>query len=185
MTAVIVILIVALVIVAALAVWTFTQKRRTEHLREQFGPEYDRTVIHTQNRREAEKQLQERKERVERLSIRQLDRGEQTRFMDQWRATQAQFVDDPRGAVSEADRLVGEVMQARGYPMGSFEQRASDISVEHADVVTNYRAAHALAGKASSGDASTDDLRQAMLHYRALFDDLLGAAPVQQTEARR
>jgi hypothetical protein len=182
---IVLILIVALVIAVGVAIWMYTQKRKTEALRGRFGPEYERAVHETGDRGTAEKTLEERKERVERLNIRPLEPGERETFAEGWRSAQAQFVDDPKGAIGEADRLVAEVMQARGYPVGEFEQRAADISVDHPQVVEHYRAAHAIAQRSGQDQAETEDLRQAMVHYRALFQDLLETGATTQTEARR
>jgi len=177
--------LVAIAVLAVLAaVWFFMQKRRTEHLQRGFGPEYERTVHETGDRRQAESELQARQKRVEKLHIRPLEGEERSRFAARWQQTQAQFVDDPGSSIVEADRLVGAVMEARGYPVGEFEQRAADISVDHPDVVTNYRAAHRIALEHERGEGSTEDLRQGIVHYRALFDELLQDDRVQE-EARR
>jgi hypothetical protein len=168
---IVLVVIVALVVLAA--AWFFSRRRRSSALREQFGPEYERAVQTTGDRREAERELAARQERIAQLHIRPLSAADQTRFADAWRATQSRFVDDPRGAIADADRLIVAVMQARGYPVGDFEARAADLSVEHADVVTNYRAAHQLAQASANGRTSTEDLRQALVHYRALFSELL------------
>jgi len=170
----VVILLVILVIVAIGAVaWTMLQKRRTENLRERFGPEYDHTIHALGGQREAEAELESRQKRVEDLNIRPLEAAERDQFVTAWRSTQAQFVDEPTAAIAAADRLVAEVMRARGYSIGDFEQRAADISVDHANVLAHYRAAHAIALANERGEANTEDLRQAMVHYRALFEDLL------------
>jgi hypothetical protein len=156
-------------------------RRRSEQLRQRFGPEYERALKAEGNSRRAEKELEARARRVEALHIRPLVPEDAARFDANWRAVQARFVDDPKGAVTEADRLVGEVMAARGYPVGDFEQRVADISVDHPDVVMNYRAAREIAVQHSRGQASTEDLRQAMVHYRSLFRDLLEAPTVAPT----
>jgi len=169
---------------AAVATWMYLQKRRTEQLRGRFGPEYDRTVKERGDRAKAESALQARAVRVERLHIRTLSPDDAARFSESWRRVQNRFVDDPRGAVTDADRLVAEVMQARGYPVGEFEQRVEDISVDHPNVVMNYRAAHDIARDHERGKATTEDLRQAMVHYRALFQDLLEVEPVHEPAAR-
>ena len=153
-----------------------------------FGPEYDRARQEHPDQRSAERELEERKERVEQLHIRSLSSDERDQFVERWRSAQAQFVDDPAGATRVADALIGEIMQARGYPVGDFEQRAADVSVDHPGVVEHYRAAHAIAlrtdrGQADSGD--TEDLRQAFVHYRALFDDLLEVEAPAPREIRR
>jgi len=171
--AVIIVLAVALIAAIGAAVWMYMQKRRTDTLRSDFGPEYERTVHEHRDQREAERDLEQRRERVEQLHIQPLPAAERDRFAEQWHTVQAQFVDDPNGATGEADHLVGEVMQARGYPVGDFEQRAADVSVNHPRVVEHYRAAHAIAIRNRRDSADTEDLRQAMVHYRALFEDLL------------
>jgi hypothetical protein len=178
------ILVIALVVVIGVAVWLYTRKRKTDELRGSFGPEYERAVQETGDRGTAEAELEGRQERVEQLKIRTLEPREREQFAESWRSAQAQFVDDPKGAIKEADRLVAEVMQVRGYPVGEFEQRAADVSVEHPAVVEHYRAAHAIAQKNEQGGAATEDLRQAMVHYRALFEDLLETSGTA-TEVRR
>jgi hypothetical protein len=172
-TSVAILLVVILVVVVGTVAWTFLQRRRTEGLRERFGPEYDHTVSELGGQREAEAELEARQKRVERLNIRPLESAERERFVTAWRSTQAQFVDEPAAAIAAADRLVAEVMQARGYSIGDFEQRAADVSVDHPNVLANYRAAHAIAVANERGETNTEDLRQAMVHYRALFEDLL------------
>ena len=179
----IVVAAVALLIVAAI-VWMVMQRRRTEQLRESFGPEYDRAVREQGDRKSAEAELLDRRHRVERLHIHALSPEERGRFAESWRATQARFVDDPAAAIADADRVVGEAMDARGYPVGDFEQRAADISVDHPQVVSNYRAAHRIALAQTRGEASTEDLRQAMVHYRALFEELLETGAVEHSTRR-
>jgi len=174
-------IVVAVVIAAAVVGWIVWQKRRTEQLRSRFRGEYDRTVKETGDVRKAEASLQARARRVEKLQIRPLSAEDADRFAATWQRVQAQFVDDPQGAITQADRLVGEVMTARGYPVGDFDQRVEDISVDHPDVVMNYRAARDIANQHSRGQASTEDLRQAMVHYRALFRDLLERADTPAT----
>jgi hypothetical protein len=179
-----VVAIAAVVIVAV--VWLVLSRRRSDQLRERFGPEYDHALSKEGNARRAERVLEARAKRVEALHIRPLVPEDAARFDASWRGVQARFVDDPKGAVTEADRLVGEVMTARGYPVGDFEQRVADISVDHPDVVVNYRAAREIALLHARGQASTEDLRQAMVHYRSLFRDLLetrAADSVNQTHA--
>jgi hypothetical protein len=168
--AAIVVAVIALVAIV-LIVWAF-QRRRTQRLRAQFGPEYDRTVA-LAGRSKAEARLAERSERVHKLSIRALTSTERERFADEWGRVQTHFVDAPAGAVAEADQLLGDVMATCGYPVGDFEQRAADISVDHPIVVQNYRAAHNIALRHLSGQATTEELRRAMIHYRALFDELV------------
>ncbi|HZS29247.1 MAG TPA: hypothetical protein VFB76_18625 [Candidatus Angelobacter sp.] len=167
------IIIIAVIVVAVLAIaWFVTRRRRSEALRQRFGPEYERTV-REQGPARAESELLERKQRVDKFSIRELGAAERERFITEWRAVQARFVDDPKGSVSEADNLVTRVMQARGYPMSDFEQRAADISVDHPRVVDNYRAAHEIALRHRRGEATTEDMRNAIIYYRSLFEELL------------
>jgi hypothetical protein len=167
--------VIAIVVIAliALLVWYTSRRRRTEGLRRQFGPEYDRTVEETGRPRDAESELESRRRRRAALDIRPLAPGARARYADEWRAVQARFVDDPSGAVAQADTLVIEVMRERGYPMDDFDQRAADVSVDHPQVVGDYRAAHDISTRSANGRAETEDLRQAMVHYRALFEDLL------------
>src|SRR5437588_2693764 len=177
--------ILAIVVVAiAAGAFFYLRRRRSENLRKQFGPEYKRTVDQYGDQRKAEAELAAREKRVRRLEIRALSAEEQNRFAEAWKKTQARFVDEPSQAVGEADGLVKEVMQARGYPVGDFEQRAADISVDHPNVVTNYRAARDSAVRNRSGKATTEDLRQAMVHYRSLFEELL-AEPTTPRETVR
>lgn len=168
----IVLLVVVVAIVAVIA-WSLGQRRRSARLRERFGPEYDRTVEQTGKQSKAEAELESRQERVESLDIRPLGADDRDRFRERWRIVQATFVDDPASAVTDADALIGEVMRARGYPVGDFEQRAADISVDHPQVVDHYRTAHQIAIRQRTGEADTEQLRQAMVHERALFADLL------------
>jgi FtsZ-interacting cell division protein ZipA len=164
--------IVVVVVVAAVAFVT-SRKRRSLKLRERFGPEYDRVLKQEGDARKAEGVLEFREKRREKFQIRPLSPDDKYSFAVRWDEVQSRFVDDPRGAVTVADGLVTEVMQRRGYPIGEFEQRAADISVDHPLVVDNYRAAHDIALRHNAGKASTEDLRQAMVHYRVLFQELL------------
>jgi hypothetical protein len=168
-----VVIAVAAVIVVAVVVAAAMRARRSRGLRDRFGPEYDRVAANAPTRREAEAELAERQERREQLDIRPLPPDVRDRFFDAWRDTQARFVDDPEEAVVEADALIQEVMRARGYPVADFEQRAADVSVDHPEVVNNYRAAHGIRTAYDRGNATTEDLRQALKHYRALFEELL------------
>ena len=168
----IVLLLVAVVVVGAIAWWA-GQRRRSERLADRFGPEYRRTVEASGDRSRAERELENRQERVDAFDIRPLEPAVQARFQRRWQETQALFVDDPASAVGQADDLIGEVMRARGYPVGDFEQRAADVSVNHPEVVDHYRTAHRIAIRQRRGEAETESLRQAMVHYRALFSDLL------------
>jgi hypothetical protein len=170
-----VIIAVVVIAAAALAAWAAMRKRRTGILRQQFGPEYDRTVDETGDLREAESELERRRRRRADLDIQPIAPDARRRYADEWRAVQARFVDDPAAAVGEADTLVTNVMRDRGYPMDEFEQRAADVSVDHPQVVGDYRSAHDISTRVENGQAETEDLRQAMVHYRALFDTLLEA----------
>jgi FtsZ-interacting cell division protein ZipA len=169
-------IVVAIVIVAALIIAgiVVSRRRRSEHLRSRFGPEYDRAVEAKGDRSKAEADLAEREKRVEKLHIRPLSDEERRDFTRRWTEVQARFVDDPRRAVAFADALLGDVMKARGYPVSDFDQRAGDISVDHPVVVEHYHKGHDIALRHERGEASTEDLRQAMIHYRALFDNLVG-----------
>jgi hypothetical protein len=168
-----IILIVVAIVIAAIAIFLWLENRRSLRLRSRFGPEYDRTLQLKGDRRRAERELERRARRVERLHIRSLPMRDRERFLVAWRADQARFVDDPAGAVAEADRLVQQLMTASGYPVGEFDQRVEDISVDHPHVVMNYRAAHQIALKHQRGEANTEDLRKALVYYRGLFDELL------------
>jgi len=163
--------IVAVIVVIA-AAWAL-QGRRRAHLRDRFGPEYDRALSSDGGRREGESDLRERVERHDALNIQPLDPNTAERYRQEWRDVQAKFVDAPEDSLRRADGLITEVMQRRGYPMSDFEQRSADLSVEHGTTVQDYRAAHAVATK---GDlVTTEDLREAMVHYRSLFDEMVGA----------
>ena len=166
--------VVAIAVVAvAIVAWAVVRKMRTKKLQGRFGPEYERTVQQVGTRGKAEDELEARRKRVEKFNIRPLSPEEQTRFGKEWAATQARFVDDPKGAVADANRLVKELMQARGYPVADFEQRVADISVDHPRVVSNYRSAREIAMRSEQGKATTEDLRTAVISYRELFEELL------------
>jgi hypothetical protein len=169
------VVVVMAFVALAIAAWIVVHKIRTNRLRGRFGPEYERTVAELGDRGKAEDELEARRKRVEKLTLRPLSPEQQERFGSQWAAAQARFVDDPKGAVADANRLVKDVMLARGYPMGDFEQRAADISVDHPGVVSNYRSAREIASRSEAGKASTEDLRKAVIYYRALFEELLEA----------
>jgi FtsZ-interacting cell division protein ZipA len=168
------IVIAAVAVVALLGVvWAASRTRRTQALQDRFGPEYDRTVEHSGDRREAERELREREKRHAELELRPLAPEARDRYVQEWQETQGRFVDDPKGAVKDADRLVQHVMKERGYPVDDFEQRAADISVEHPELVEKYRTAYGIARASERGEASTEDLRHSVRHYRALFVELL------------
>jgi hypothetical protein len=163
--------IVAIVVLGV--VFSALRTRRSRSLQDQFGREYDRTVDKAGGRREAERELAERQKRHDELELKPLSQDARERYLQQWQVTQGRFVDDPTGAVSEADDLVQRVMRDRGYPVDDFEQRAADISVEHPELVEKYRTANGIARASEGGEASTEDLRHSVRHYRALFVELL------------
>jgi FtsZ-interacting cell division protein ZipA len=180
---IIAVLVVAVIVVVA-AVLFHNRKSRKEVLQRRFGSEYDRAVAAHGSERKAEAVLENRQKRVENLSLRDLESGERERFLERWKAVQLAFVDSPRGALTEADDVVAAVMQARGYPVADFEQRAADISVDHPRVTENYRAAHAVEARLRAGQATTtEDLRAAMIHYRALFDELVQPTATERRDA--
>jgi hypothetical protein len=182
-----VLLALVVVVVIVLALW-FSRQRRSTNLRDRFGPEYDRTVERVGGRREAESRLADVAERRDALELRELDGADVARYRAQWEAVQARFVDEPTAALDDADGLLTTVMRERGYPVDDFEERASLISADHPHVVEHYRAAHTAHDRSRSGEdgVGTEDLRQAFVHYRELFSELVGpidtpaqAAPVQ------
>jgi hypothetical protein len=177
-----VVIVMALLVVGALA-WTYINRKSSQKLRSAFGPEYDREVRERGSRHRAESELKRRQKRVERFSIHPLPSAERSRYRQLWDQQQARFVDDPRGAVGAVDDLVEEVMAREGYPVGEFDQRAADISVDHPVVVENYRAAHDIAVRLDRGNAGTEDMRKAMIHYRALFEELL-TGPLTEAPSR-
>jgi hypothetical protein len=173
--------IVLIVAAAAIIAWVLMQRQRTQRLRQRFGPEYTRAVDELGGRTKAEAELAKREQRVARLNLTPLTPADATRFSQEWNALQSRFIDNPKGAVGEADHLVRELMVKRGYPMGDFERRAADISVDHPGVVTTYRAAQAIAVRDARGEADTEELRKAVVHYRTLFDELLEVKPTPTT----
>jgi hypothetical protein len=178
-------IIAAAVIVVAAVVWRALTTRRTRQLQDRFGPEYNRTLQSSDNKRDAEAELRARAERREELDIRPLPTAARERYVDEWQRVQALFVDDPQGAVHDGDMLIQSVMRDRGYPMDDFEQRSADVSVDHPKVVENYREGHRLANASARGDGTTEDLRQAMRHYRTLFEELVDEtadAPLSRDE---
>jgi len=177
------IVIAALVIaVAGGFAWAFTQQQRRRRIRERFGPEYDRALREAGTPQKADALLEARARRVQKLKLRSLSPEQRDTFAREWQRVQAMFVDDPDEAVAAADRLVSEVMAARGYPLDDFETRAADLSVDHPRVVDNYRTARNLADRRRRGEAGTEELRQAVVNYRALFEDLLDT---RETDIRR
>jgi hypothetical protein len=172
-TTVWIIFAIAVALVVAIVVYVALDSRRRSRLREGFGPEYDRTVAEAPSRREAEAELAERQKRHDELDLEPLSRESRGRYLREWEAAQARFVDDPDAAIGDADAFIQDVMRERGYPVEDFDQRAADLSVEHAEVVENYRSAHDISRRSVHGEASTEDQRQAFVHYRALFEALL------------
>ena len=168
--------VVAVLALLALIAWAMQRRHQSERLQQRFGTEYARTVDDMGSRDKAEAELLERERRVQRLHIKPLSSEDGARFAQEWKRLQARFVDDPRGSLAEADLVVRELMMVRGYPMAEFERRAADISVDHPAVVDHYRAAHAVALRDDGGASDTEALRQAVVHYRALFDELLEVA---------
>jgi hypothetical protein len=191
-------LIIALVVIAAIVIglggWYYYRRMSSKRLKEHFGPEYDQTVRRMNSRERAEEELREREKRVAKYEIVSLPRSERARYREEWMSVQARFVDQPKSAVADADRLVQEVMQRCGYPVTHFEQSAADLSVDHPDVVENYRSACRIAERSRRGSADTEELRQALVYYRALFEDLLEddeprvtreSRPLNWTKARK
>lgn len=172
-----IIAIVLTLLVVGVVAWFAIQRQKTARLQRRFGSEYGRAVSEFGSRTKGETELAKREERVARLRLVPLSAADAARFSHDWKALQGRFVDNPKGVVTEADRLVRELMSKRGYPMGDFDQRAADISVDHPAVVTNYRAAQAIAERDARDQADTEELRRAVVHYRTLFDDLLEASP--------
>ena len=164
------VVIIAIILVAVMA----SRRAASARLAQRFGPEYEKTIRERGDRTEAERELAAREKRVKQFHIEELPAGARSRYTEEWRTVQTRFVDEPKGAIDEADRLVNQVMRDRGYPAGEFEQQAADLSPDHPRVLQNYRTAHEIAVRSEQGEASTEDLRQAMVHYRAIFSDLLG-----------
>jgi hypothetical protein len=179
------ILIAAAVLIAAcLGIWFFARSRRSQMLREKFGPEYNYTLEKVGDKHTAEAALKEREERVIKLDIHDLDENQKDRYQKEWITIQADFVDDPSKSVQEANRLITEVMIARGFPVADFDQRAADLSVMFSDFVLNYRNAQAIAQKNAQNQTSTEELRQAMVHYHTLYGELLGTVKGNDVESK-
>jgi hypothetical protein len=180
-----VLIAIGVVVVLGVVTWNALARRRTSRLQDRFGPEYDRMVGTAENKREAESDLAARQERRGQLDIRALSQAARARYIENWQVMQAQFVDDPSVAVASADSLIQSVMSERGYPVEDFEQRAADVSVDHPQVVENYRDGHRLAEASKGGTGSTESLRQAMRHYRVLFEELVEADADQPLRRER
>lgn len=164
----------AIVVIAiAIAAIFVARRAQSERLRRRFGPEYERVARERGDRAEAERELARREERIKKFRLEELPPGARERYSEEWRTVQARFVDHPKEAIAQADALISNAMRDRGYPMADFEQRAADLSADHAGVVGDYRTAHEITLRSERDGAQTEDLRQAMLHYRALFDDLI------------
>ncbi len=177
--------IAVIVLIAAVAIYMAMQRRKTDHLRDRFGDEYDRAVDDVGNRGKAEAALAEREERVDALTIRPLTASEHARFADEWREVKAVFVDSPVEAVLHADRLVATMMKTVGYPMADFDRRYEDLTVDHADVARHYREGHAVIERNNGANADTEEMRQAMKHYEALYDHLTADAARGDGETTR
>jgi hypothetical protein len=178
-------IIIGLIVVGIVSIFAalFLIKHKTERLRTRFGPEYARAIEESGGRRKAEAGLEQREKRVESFAIRPLAASDRERYIASWHKIQTEFVDDPKNSVTQADQLLGDVMSTRGYSLSDFEQRSADISVDHPLVVQNYRSAHEIAVRHASGQATTEDLRQAMIHYRTLFDELVGEPEMAHAKA--
>ncbi len=175
--------VVAVVVIAAILIWAASRRRHMAELREHFGPEYDHAVKSMGDERAAVAELEQRQKRVEAMELQPLSAVQRDRFLSQWRAIQANFVDDPKQALEGADQLIQEVMQVRGYPVSDFERQAGDLSVHYPEVVSNYRRAHEIAQRSAQGQADTDEIRQAMVYYRSLFEDLVEAEGAEEKPA--
>jgi hypothetical protein len=172
-TYLIVVVVLVLVVVGIILGLIFSRRKRSQKLQEKFGGEYDHTLETMGNDKETQKELNERVNHVETLNIRSLSLDERNRYLADWALVQSKFVDEPGQAIGDADRLIMEVMQLRAYPVSDFDQRAADISVNYPDLVSNYRAARAIALKNEQNQADTEELRQAMIYYKSLFNELL------------
>ncbi len=175
--------VVAVLVIAASLIWAAARRRHMTQLKEHFGPEYDHAVQSMGDERKAVAELEDRQKRVGAMEIQPLSTVQRDRFMAQWRAIQTNFVDDPRQALAGADQLIQEVMQVRGYPVADFEHQAGDLSVHYPKVVTNFRHAHEIAQRSAQGQADTEEIRQAMVDYRSLFEDLVEAEGAEEKPA--
>lgn len=173
---------VVLLVIVALIGMAMSRARRTKQLRERFGPEYDKTVDELGNKRQAEKELEDRIAHVRALNIRALSADEVNHYALEWQAVQREFVDAPLAALQKGDRLIREVMKAKGYPVEDFEQRVADISVHYPELVADYRGMHSIAIKDTNSKPDTEEIRQAMVHGRALFENLIKQQPVDEEE---
>jgi hypothetical protein len=172
-TTMLVLVAVIFLVIGGVLAMAFTRFQRTRRLKDRFGPEYERAIKEAGDRRLAESELEARVDHVKKLDIRPLSPQETDRFTNEWKVTQAEFVDEPHSAIQKADHLIREVMKERGYPVEDFEQRAADISVDYPDLVSDYRGLHLIAIKDEDDEVGTEEMRQAMVHGRALFEDLV------------
>lgn len=176
--------VIILVVVGGILAFVFYKRQRTSRLKKDFGQEYDRTVDQTGSQRKAEANLESRQERVDSIQKRELSTDEQRHFLKKWESIQSDFIDDPESAVDESDRLTVEVMLALGFPGADFEQRVEDLSVDYPEMVSHYRDAHSIAVKNRQSDASTEELRKALLDYRTIFNELLDLDTSQELEEK-
>jgi hypothetical protein len=184
-TITILIVVVVLLVIGGLLSMLFTRRQRTKHLQERFGPEYDRTVREIGDQRRAEEELEARLDHVKALEIRPLSAQQTERFTREWQLAQAEFVDEPLAALQKANQLIKEVMSTKGYPVDDFEQRAADISVDYPELVIDYRELRAIATKGDNEDVTTEEMRQAMVHARALFENLVRPeAEIEDTDQK-
>jgi hypothetical protein len=180
-TTVVVIVVVVVVVIVLVAALVARPAMRRRRLKETFGPEYDRAVEDKGDVRGAEEELTNRQRRHQEFELNPLSDDHRARYVRDWSAVQEEFVDSPREAVDKADHLIGQVMSDRGYPAGDFDQQAADLSVEHSDVLGHYRKAHTISQRTDADPASTEDLREAMVHYRTLFEDLVDHATPERS----
>ena len=180
-TSVWIIIAIAVVLVLVIALVAAGRAKRRKGLQSNFGSEYDHALTEADSRRRAEAELRDRVKRHDEFDLRPLDRDERNRYLREWDGVQAHFVDEPAGAIRDADDLIQQVMRDRGYPVDDFDQRAADLSVEHADVVENDRSAHAISKRSATGEATTEELRRAVVKYRTLFEDLVGVGDRQES----
>jgi hypothetical protein len=184
-TTTLILVAVAFLVIGVLLAMAAMRFQRSRRLRERFGPEYERLVQEAGDKKKAESELEARLAHVEALDIRPLSADEVNRFALEWQSTQSEFVDEPHTSLQKADRLIREVMKARGYPVEDFEQRAADISVDYPDLVTDYRGLHMIAVKEADEEVSTEEMRQAMVHGRALFEQLVSRETMETASTRK
>ena len=184
-TTTLILVAVAFLVIGGILAMAAMRFQRSRRLRERFGPEYERLVQEAGDKKKAESELEARLAHVEALDIRPLSADEVNRFALEWQSTQTEFVDEPHASLQKADRLIREVMKARGYPVEDFEQRAADISVDYPDLVTDYRGLHMIAVKEADDEVSTEEMRQAMVHGRALFEELVSKETIETASTQK